>query len=256
MRRMMTIIFLAVLGMSSFSFIINISSADTQVQGTWVRMRGIIKQWDSDPVFGFVEAHAGMVDKNGTYREWARVHAIWSNETHRLNCTGIRPPPENFTLTHYSARLVNLTDVAFNYSGYDFYISGLWNVIKITTTFTVIQKEDKTLNTNFNRTFESVAINASGELGVLLYPEFQFELNIKDVGKLTGAVIFWFIRHIEIKVCDVDDDGKVDIIDLVRVARRYRTAPGMFNYDQKFDFNFDDVIDIGDLTTVAANIEG
>jgi len=51
-------------------------------------------------------------------------------------------------------------------------------------------------------------------------------------------------------------DGKVDIVDLVRVAKRYRAAPGIWIYDRMIDVNFDNIIDIGDLTTIAANIEG
>jgi len=255
MKKMTAGILLALLAIGNFSFIVNPAGADYQVQGTWVHMRGIITDWGTDRVFGFIGAHAGMVNKNGSYHEWARVHAIWSYDCPRLNHSGPPPPPQNFTFTFYAAKLVETTEVAFNYSGYAFYISGLWNIVKITTTITVILDETgQIVSIVFNRQFEPVVTNATGELGILV-PSLRFELSIEGIETLRGFVALWVIKHIEIKMCDINDDGKVDIIDLVKVAKRYRTVPGLFNYEHHRDFNFNDQIDLGDLTTVAANIE-
>lgn len=255
MRRSIAIILLAMLGISSFSFMSNLASADTQFQGTWVRMHGIALQYGSDPIFGWIGADAGMINANGTYHEWARVHAIWSSDRPKLNCT--EPPRENFTFSFYSARLVNSTEVSLNHPPYDFYISGLWNVVKITTNVTIILDETgHIISIDINREFERILTEAPGELRVFLNPRFEFELSIEGISLLNGRVVLWDIRHVEIKMCDIDDDGKVDLKDLVKVAKRYRAAPGLWNYDHHMDFNFNDEIDIGDLTTVAANIEG
>jgi hypothetical protein len=80
---------------------------------------------------------------------------------------------------------------------------------------------------------------------------------------LSGSVGVIVIRHVEIKIADVtgplgEPDDKVDIYDLVRVSRRYRLVPGLNHakaeYDHNLDLNFNDEIDMGDITTVAANI--
>ncbi len=255
MKKIISAVLLAMLGIGSFGFIANLVGAETQFQGTWVRMRGFVTQWGPDPVFGWINAHAGMVDKNGTYNEWARVHATWSYDRPRLNCSE-PPPPENFTFTLYAAKLVNTTDVALDQPGYNFYVSGLWNVGRITTTVTFITDESgQVISVTFTRQLESILTEAQGELRVFANWTL-FELSIEGIDLLSGIVRFSIIRQIEIKVSDINDDGKVDLIDLVRVAKRYRTVPGLFNYDHEMDMNFNDEIDIGDLTTVAAQIEG
>jgi len=254
MRKAIAMILLAMLGIASFSFVTTLAGAGTQFEGTWVRMGGIITQWGSKPVFGWIGAHAGMVNKSGTYHEWARAHAIWSGDRPRLNCT--KPPLENFTFTLYAAKLINTTEVAFNYSGYHFYISGLWNVVKITTTITVFLNETtgQLIGIDIHREFEPIVTEAQGELGVLLNPLYRFELSIEGIDLLSGFVRFFDIRHVEIKICDINDDGKVDLWDLVKVAKRYRAVPGLWTYVHEFDLNFNNEIDIGDLTSIAANI--
>jgi hypothetical protein len=263
MRRMASIILLVILGIGSLSFITNLAGADTQFDGTWVHMRGIITQWGSTPVYGLVGAFAGMVDRNGSYHEWAMVHAIWSADRPRLNCSGPRPPPENFTFTLYAAKLVNSTEISLNHLPYDFYILGTWNVIKITTSITFILDEtEQIISIDFHRESEAVVTEAPGELCVVLNPQPPlpniplFELSIEGIDPLRGFVALWAIKHVEIKICDIDGDGKVDLIDLVRIAKRFRTVPGLWNYEHHMDFNFNNEIDIGDVATVAANIEG
>jgi len=255
MRRSIAIVLLVMLGTAAF--IPSLAGADLQFEGTWVRMRGIITQWGSEPVFGWIGAHAGMVNANGTYREWARAHATWSKDRPKLNCT--EPPKENFTFTCYAARLINSTEISLDHPPYDFYISGFWNVVKITTTITIIVDETgQLISINFNRTFERILTEAQGELRVFLNPP-RFELSIEGMDLLSGFVALFVIKHVEIKMCDINNDGKVDLRDLVRIAKRYRAVPGLWSYNHEtheMDFNLNDEIDIGDLTTVAANIEG
>jgi len=254
MQKSIAVIMLAMLAVGSFSLIPSLASADTEIQRLSVRMRGIITQWGSDPVFGWLDAHAVKVNLNGTYREWAGAHAMWSYDRPRLNCS--KPPTENVTFSFWAARLVKSSMIRFNYSGYDFYISGLWNVANITTSIYVNEIGEII---NVTRVIEPWLTNATGELRVLPHLPYlppSFELYIEGMPLLSGFVVMWRIVYIEIKICDVNNDDKVDLIDLVRVAKVYRAVPGVPHYIIEMDFDFNFRIDIGDLTTLAANIEG
>ena len=248
MQKGIAVIMLAMLAIGGLSFIPSSASADTQFQTLSVRMHGIITQWGPTLVFGWIGANARMVNANGTYHEWAGVHAMWSLERPRLNCSA--PPTENFTFSFYAARLVNSSLISLNYSGYDFYISGLWDVNKITTSIYVNENGELI---NVTRVFEPILANATGEMRVFSN-WMRFELDINGIDLLSGFVIMYRIAYTEIRIVDINDDGKVDVIDLVRVAKAYRAVPGMPRYNVDMDFNFDFNIDIGDLTTVAANI--
>jgi hypothetical protein len=108
---------------------------------------------------------------------------------------------------------------------------------------------------SITRTLEPYVTNAEGQLRVFAGWS-RFELVINGLGMLSGHVIFSLIRYAEIKLCDIDGDGKVDLKDLVKVAKGYGKMPGLPFYSHDLDLNFDDRIDIGDLTTIAASIEG
>jgi hypothetical protein len=251
MRKKIAAIMFVMLAIGSFGLVLNIANGDTIFQKLWIRSRGFITHWGTTPVFGFLDAQVGIVNKNGTYYEWARVHAIWSSEQRRLNCSGPQPPPENFTFSFCSARMVQLTGLKLNISEGTLDIAGLWNVVNITTTI-IMNVKYKPIN--ITRTLTPIVTNATGTLHIS--DNFtKFVLDINGIDPLGGFCITT-IRYIEIKICDTNDDGKVDLIDLVRVAKRYGSKPGMWNYDHYMDFNFNDEIDLGDLTTVAANMEG
>ena len=252
MRRTTSAMFFALIVMGSL--MLTVVGVDAQYEGTWVRMCGIITEWGGNPVLGFVGAHAAMVNRNGTYYEWARAHAIWTGEAPMLNCTR---PPENRTFVFYAAKLVSLTDVALNYLEYDFYVSGQWNVFRITITISVINNAtDVVSSVTYTRTTELIA-EAPGELRVFLTPRPYFELSIDGIPVLTGFVRTFIIRHVEIKIFDLNGDDKVDLIDLVRLAKSYRCVPGVWYTEEThyMDFNFNNEIDIGDLTSLAANME-
>lgn len=255
MRKTVAAIMLAMLVVGSFSFIPNLASGDTKIQKLWVRMRGVITDWGSTPVFGWIGADAKMVNLNGTHHEWARVHAIWSADRRKLNCNDL---PGNFTFSFYAARLANCADVKLNYSDprEDLYIAGLWNVIKITTEITMNENGELI---DFTRTIESVVLAAYGELHVFSHWT-KFVLAIRGIDALRGVVVRHVISYREIRICDVNDDYRVDIRDLVRVSKRLArsrlcTVPGLQSFDFEMDFNYDQKVDIGDLTTIAANIE-
>jgi len=242
---------LAILAIGSLISIPSLAYADTTIkQSLWVHTRGFIQQWGTDQAFGWVNAHMRMIDVNGTYREWAWIHARWSTDVRHINCSEI--PIENFTLVHYAARLVNTTDIVLNGTEFDLSITGLWNVTKITISVYV----DEAGNLLYiQRTVEPFLPElATGEFKISNNWR-RFTLNIDGVQQLSGAIVGYRIAYVEIKMLDINEDGKVDIVDLVRVAKRYRFAPGL-PYDIFTDVNGDGQIDIGDLTAVAANIEG
>jgi hypothetical protein len=214
-------------------------------------MRGRVTQWGMSPAFGWLCAHAKMVNVTDVSREWAAVRAIWTLHEPMVST---HPPTENFTISFFITKLVNTTMVELNYSGYDFYVSGLWNVYNITLAYYV----DGSGNLlSFEMSIEALVIEGEGELCVLNDWD-DFQVNIDGIDMLSGKVIMYAVGHWEIKIFDVyDGDGqhKVNIHDLVRVARRYGSMPGLGDYDFEMDFNFDFKIDVGDLTTLAANIE-
>jgi hypothetical protein len=77
-------IMLAMMAISVFSFVPNLSNADSMIHGTWVRMNGFVLQWNMTDgtitrTFGWMGASAAIVDVNGTVHEWARAHATWSD---------------------------------------------------------------------------------------------------------------------------------------------------------------------------------
>ena len=225
---------------------------DISIQKTWVKMRGQMTQWGTSPAFGWIWAHAKMVNITDVSREWAGVRAIWTQHQPMLST---HPPTENFTISCYIAKLINTTQVELNYSGYDFYIRGVWNVYNVTLAYYV----DGSGNLlSFSLTLEALVIQGEGDLCVLNDWD-DFQLSINGIEMLSGKVIMYAVGQWEIKICDVNNDGngdgKVDIHDLVRVARRYGSMPGLGSYNIEMDFNFDFRIDIGDLTTLAANIE-
>jgi hypothetical protein len=260
MRKTITFALLAILAISSFSIVLDLASGDTQLDKTWGRMNGMINRWGENPVLGHIRADAFKGNINGTVREWARVFAMWTNKTVELDdpTMELRPlePDAIFTVQFYAARLTNSTEILFNLTGYDLYIAGNWTVMNIITTVTT---DELGHPANITRTFEPVVTDAHGELKVknttMTMPK-PFELRIDGVDILTGSTLRQMIRHIEVKFFDVDNDGKVDIRDLVKTARRYKAVPGMRGYSMDFDFNGNGMIDIGALTTIAANIEG
>ena len=54
---------------------------------------------------------------------------------------------------------------------------------------------------------------------------------------------------------DVNNDGKIDSLDLSLVAQAYNTSIGHSAYNSMFDMNGDGIIDIYDLSKIGSNIE-
>jgi len=252
-RKSIAIVLLVMLAVGGFSFLAIAKADSTSIQSLWVRMRGFDTMWGDTPVFGWVDANARIINDNGTVHRWAGAHAIWSTERPRLNCTQL--PTENVTFTFYAAKLVNQSDVQMNYSGAIVQMSGLWDVVNVTTTILVNETGGLI---GVTRTFTPWLIEAPGALRVLPPPQpgmaLHFTLAIEGMPMLQGFVVDFFVKFVAIKICDLNDDGKVDLIDLVRVAKRYHAAPGLPAFNPDMDLNQNSEIDLGDLTTVAASI--
>jgi hypothetical protein len=249
MKKCLMVLMLSVL---AISYIVSIPAmAENSVQQTWVKLRGLATAWGTTPVVGWVQAHARMVDANDandTYREWASAHAIWSEQPRHINCTN--PPTEDFTYIYYCAHLVNSSIIELNYSGNDFYISGLWNVYQVTVEYDV---DETGALLNFTLSYDAIVVNGEGELRVF-NDWTDFSLSITGIDALTGWVVAHYTGSMEINICDVNGNGQVNLEDLVGVAKRYGAMPGLGNYSFEMDLNFDFQIDVGDLTTIAANI--
>jgi hypothetical protein len=283
MKKAITGIMLAMMAMTLVSFVPNVTSADVHEQGTWVRMNGNIVNWtvneNTTRTFGWIVANAAKVNKSGTIHEWAIVHAIWSNLTrpHPLGGEEVKINDTkygnfSYTFSFYTARLIKLSDLIFNktVTGHDFYLTGYWNASEITETINITLAEHMRQIT-IKWTEKPLAINATGTLvadwGVVPGPGGmpigvgKFKLTIDGVGTLSGYAWKGIIWYKELNICDLGDAngdprGKVDIHDLVKVAKHYGEVPGFSGYDASLDVNGDGRIDIGDLTTIASNIQG
>ncbi len=219
------------------------------VSQTWVRLRGQITQWGSTPVFGWINVHARTVETENVSKDWAWVRAVWSDSGRHLNCTDLTT--ENITYSFFAACLVNSSQIELDYSGYDFYILGVWNVYNVTLEYYVNEYGDLL---SYTLSIEAVETDADGELRVL-DGWTDFELDIGELDMLTGNVLMHAVGSMEINICDINGDHNVGIADLARIAKCYGAMPGFGNYNHEMDFNLDYKIDIGDLTTVAANIK-
>jgi len=209
------------------------ASAQSVTDPTFVAMMGMVQLYGGKPAYGYVRAFA-EVNKS------AEVCLFWT-----LHPVHIAVIPYNYTF--HVAKLVRTKMVALNYSGRDFYVSGLWDVWNVTFYY----RKD-----GFNWTMKLWVDDGFGELNVIdKWKTFTVDI-VYPVKQIVGIVLRYCIRPLKpIPVGDVNFDGEIDIFDLVHVARGYGDTPGIENYYFEIDFNSDYVVDICDLTTVAANLE-
>jgi hypothetical protein len=270
-------------------------ASQTQTQGEWVRMMGNIVNWTMTngtitSTYGWVVANAAIVTVNSTVKEWATANALWSDIL-RAYPMGVHPLGDcnvsatvlgnfSYTFSYYTARLLSVSELSFNktVTGHDFYLAGYWNASEVTETINITWSDS--WNEPWSQycgmitvtcTETPVAIDETGTLvadwGVVSTPGTDmpvpgpigvgtFGLNITSVGTLSGFAFRSFIWARELNMCDFNGQGKVDISDLVMVAQHYGQAPGFAGYDPSLDVCGEGQIGIGDLATVAANIQG
>lgn len=214
-------------------------SAQSVADPTFVAMHGIVYKYGGLPAWGRIWAFAEVPDK------WAEVGVFWTRAEPRIL---------SFPATYifYGARL-NVTEKArLKYEGYDFYISGLWNVYKITIDY---DRTGKTIGIEI----ELIVDNGFGELKVI-DGWTNFTVGIEGIPLIEGIVRYyrwWLPPPFEIIRGDLNLDGTVDIFDIMHVARRHETKPGIgisfdsYQYDFNSDINSDFTVDIDDLIIVA-----
>ncbi len=249
MRKAITGILLTFIAICTIASVPALANADTQFQTLGIRMRGVINTWGNNTAFGWTNADVKLVNNNGTLHQWAEVQALWSLDKPRLNCT--QPPTQNVTFVVYAARMTNVTTIELNSTDYNLLISGTWNVFSLTTSIYV---DEFGHLLSVTKTLQPILTGASGELRVT-QTWMKFNLAITGIDTLSGLILMHRIAFVEIKLADLNDDGKVDLLDLIRIAKVYRMVPGMPGYAIEKDFNFNQQIDLGDLTTVAASID-
>jgi hypothetical protein len=221
----------------------------------FVRVVGFVTDYNDSSAFGHLDANAKISISNSTTGEnVSKVHLFWapvSKETVSFNADAT----ENLTYSFYAARLINTTTVALNYSGNDFYVSGLWNVLNVTFSFYGTSPWD------YQKTASYVEQNVTGDLRV--YGDWQnFTASIAGFSDVNGSVRHFMTHARAILNGDIFGHGRVDIYDLVYVARRVGSTaggpqwggPSNFEDVERADLNFDFHVDIYDLVTVANEI--
>lgn len=212
----------------------------------WVKLLGHINSYGEDVASGLLVARARIGG-------WADVRAIYVPGRNYSEYERPGEIPPNFTVSFHVVRLVNVTEVKLNYTGNNFYVSGLWNVWNIT--FVYRGEHDFTL------TIEPLVYQGAGELNVTgTWKDFTLDITGNEL--ISGRMIFGCIKFIVIPISDVGGpegtpDGKIDIWDLQLVAHAFGSTPGnpwTPNYNFSLDFDLDYRIGLCELTTIAANL--
>jgi hypothetical protein len=219
----------------SMTFIMALISALTQpakaTESTFVAMIGSVNSYGGQPAYGWLGAFAEISVQ-------AEVAVFWA--------LGEPPEPElPATYSFFTAQLVSSETVELDYMGSDFYVSGLWDVYNVTF---IYDEAGKTIE----QIIEQLIDDGPGELSVTNGWTI-FTVDITGIEKIAGIVLYYCIKTVEIPR-DIIWDGTINIRDLVHVAKAYETTPGIGNYYFDVDLNYDFIVDIYDLTTLAANL--
>jgi len=224
------------------------------IQYTLVRLIGPVTKYGNENVTGWISASAVITNVSQS----AKVHVFWMPSPQLT--PGPTPPSTNFTYSFYHAMLINASIVALNYTGYDFYVQGLWTVYNVTFTYS---------GQHFNDCRENVTVVRTNATGKLMVSGPNFTVSIAGFNDLTGPVWRLDIWHVSIATWCLDGDvsgpngvpdGKVDIYDLVAVARHIGETPGFgqgscnLQQVEQYDVNFDFQVNVYSLVTVAAEI--
>lgn len=248
------------------------------IQCEYVQVAGRVTDYGNTSAFGRLSANAKFTNTTaGLVNNVTNANVCWAplfgpivplwNKTDWNNPNAT----QTFTYSFYAARLINTTMTALNYSGYDFYVSGLWTVLNITYTYSGVNW------CNFNASESSVAQNVTGELmvngnwNITANPGRDipcrtnfgnFTLSLTGFNDVTGFADLITVHARAVLDGDVLNHGVVDIYDLVYVAKCAGTTAGspqsggLQNFEgvEKADVNFDFHVDIYDLVTVSTEL--
>ena len=234
--------------------------ANGLTQRSYIRINGLISQWETSPtatpVKGMLQTQAKVgTFENGNTNQLASATAIWTNSTsHPLNSVALKV---NFTYTFYEARLANasVSSLSASTSSTDYVLSGTWNFLTVVNNVTVITNDAGQI-TAVHRTMDKSLKTATGDLTVTDNWS-KFTLSITGVDPLTGTVIRYVQRQVAFNPFKVTDDTTTNIVtkaDVASVIHAYGAMPGWGNYDARMDFCGHYKIDIANLATVAANV--
>jgi hypothetical protein len=227
-------------------------------QRSWVRLNGVVETWDSPEVSqevnGSLSVNARTVGTDEEVLGAAFANAIWSNTTNFRE-------GGNFSYSFYAARLVEANVSMLDFEGADFFMNGTWNVVNVTISQTIIKSGDSesgyTVDRQTKTDVDPIVTGAYGELKVT-DNWTKFVLSIEGNDELNGVVgRTWMTQMIfnRFKVSE-DETDKVSRVDLTTLAKNFGARPGWGSYDSNMDFNCNYKIDIADLATVAANVQG
>jgi hypothetical protein len=222
------------------------------LQYTWVHVVGPVTQYGNETAMGWLDAKATITNVT----QLAKVHVFWMPKPSFTPMNGSKPA--NFTYSFYHASLINTTIAAMNYTGYDFYVSGLWTVCNVTFTY---------YGQKFDHCKENVTVikqNATGALEVSGIWK-NFIVSISGFDHVKGLVTR--MKQSEKRILDGDisgpngqPDSTVNIYDLVAVAKHIGETPGLgqgshdLQQVESYDLNFDFHIDVYTLVSVATDI--
>jgi hypothetical protein len=277
MRKKLAVILLAIIAVGSLSFAASYAQAfpmngrnnlfntfssamsNRPLQKNWVRIDGIITQWGSTNVTGFLstQTRTTLFNTSDT-RKLSSASAIWTTDKLRPLLNAIKTK-ENLTYLIYSAMLSNASVATLSYDANNFFMNGTWNVNTVTIAVAVITNSSGNI-TSVHRDTDIVPTTAYGELAVT-DNWTKFTLTIDGIDPLAGSVHRSIMRQMQWNPFKITDDltsttsESVTKTDLSAVVNCYGNMPGWGNYDQKMDFNFNYRIDIADVATVAANVQ-
>jgi hypothetical protein len=230
----------------------------------YIQLAGRVTDWNGANATGRMNAKVSITNSNTTIVPPGPYPNCVAQNTSDITVTWSPwiPPtasdtpvwmPWNFSF--YSARIINTTSILLNDSGNDLTVSGLWNVVNITSSgggnFTDWQQTESYVRSNSTGTF-----TVSGNWTT-------FTLSIAGFGDVSGPVMFARTNASRTLQGDIFGKGYVDIYDLVYVAKRMGETPGSpqcggisgFEDVEKADVNGNfHQIDIYDLVTVATEI--
>jgi len=226
----------------AFTLISAVMTESTSTTETFVFMVGNVASYGPIPAFGFLRSFA-KIDA------WARVGAVWMTVPIPI-VPGDPGSPVIFVL--YMAHLINASIVKLNFTDnmnriHDFLVAGIWNVFNVT----FIYKESTFLWVSKPMVDRGPGIFVVDPDPVNGTPWTVFTLAIQDLLPVRGPVLFHKIKTVEIPEGDVNLDSKVDICDIVSVAKSFGAMPGRRGFDLQIDLNFDFRIDIIDIVIVA-----
>jgi hypothetical protein len=209
---------------------------------TWVMMKGNITRYGEEKAYGKLLAH-------GKIGDWFNVFGCFY--------VGQEPPTpiiaEGDTLWLYQFKMKNYTTVELNYEGKALYVEGYWDVYNVTLSY---------FDDEFTCTKKLIVDGSYGELNVTLNGETgNFTLNIDGIQEISGAVTFYHVKYSRtpaqkrymfgVSLADVNGDWKINIADVLYIAKSFGSMIGRRGYNFDVDFNLDFQVNLLDLFEMA-----